>query len=141
MKSGFLVDATLLINGVSMISKDAILYAGVSRPSNNSTAVSQMADDQTEGMDRRVLWASLYGSNPAKIGGGKEKLTLRYVFDHTARSLVSAATRFLHGRKVVPNAILRPEAIMDDVAKNVLTSRGLTGPIGFVAEQPDSAFK
>ena len=108
---------------------------------NNSTAVSQMADDQTEGMDRRVLWASLYGSNPAKIGGGREKLTLRYVFDHTARELVSAATRFLHGRKVVPNAILRPEAIMDDVAKRVLTSRGLTGPIGFVAEQPDSAFK
>ena len=108
---------------------------------NNSTAVSQMADDQTEGMDRRVLWASLYGSNPAKIGGGKEKLTLRYVFDHTARELVSAATRFLHGRKVVPNPILRPEAIMDDVAKRVLTSRGLTAPIGFVAEQPDSAFK
>jgi hypothetical protein len=63
------------------------------------------------------------------------------VFDDTARQLVSAATRFLHGRKVVPNAILRPEAIMDDVAKEVLTSRGLSAPIGFVAEQPDSAYQ
>ena len=100
-----------------------------------------MADDQTEGMDRRTLWASLYGKNPEAIGGGEDKLTLRYVFDDTARQLVTAATRFLHGRKVVPNAILRPEAIMDDVAKAVLTSRGLSAPIGFVAEQPDSAYE
>tara|TARA_B100000029_G_scaffold303155_1_gene295995 strand:- start:729 stop:1862 length:1134 start_codon:yes stop_codon:yes gene_type:complete len=107
----------------------------------NATAISQMADDQTEGMDRRVLWASLYGQNPADIGGGEEKLTLRYVFDDTARQLVTAATRFLHGRKVVPNEILRPEAIMDDVAKQVLTSRGLSAPIGFVGEQPDSAYQ
>ena len=107
----------------------------------NATAISKMADDQTEGMDRRVLWASLYGQNPTDIGGGEEKLTLRYVFDDTARQLVTAATRFLHGRKVVPNEILRPEAIMDDVAKEVLTSRGLSAPIGFVGEQPDSAYQ
>jgi len=107
----------------------------------NATAISQMADDQTEGMDRRVLWASLYGQNASAIGGGEEKLTLRYVFDDTARQLVTAATRFLHGRKVVPNEILRPEAIMDDVAKEVLTSRGLSAPIGFVGEQPDSAYQ
>ena len=100
-----------------------------------------MADDQTEGMDRRVLWASLYGQNPPAIGGGQEKLTLRYVFDDTSRQLVTAATRFLHGRKVVPSEILRPEAIMDDVAKAVLTSRGLSAPIGFVGEQPDSAYE
>jgi NitT/TauT family transport system substrate-binding protein len=107
----------------------------------NATAISQMADDQTEGMDRRVLWASLYGQNPAAIGGGEEKLTLRFVFDDTAKQLVAAATTFLHGRKVVPNATLRPEAMMDEVAKEVLKARGLTAPIGFVGEQPDSAFK
>ena len=38
----------------------------------NATAISQMADDQTEGMDRRVLWASLYGQNASAIGGGEE---------------------------------------------------------------------
>ena len=100
-----------------------------------------MAEIQTDGMDRRVLWASLYGQNAADIGGGEEKLTLRYVFDDTARQLVTAATRFLHGRKVVPNAILRPEAIMDDVAKQVLTARGLSAPFGFVGEQPYSAYE
>ena len=107
----------------------------------NATAISQMADDQTEGMDRRVLWASLYGKNPASIGGGEEKLTLRFVFDDTARQLVSAATKFLHGRKVVPSATLRPEAMMDQVAQEVLDSRGLSAPIGFVGEQPDSAYQ
>ena len=107
----------------------------------NATAVSEMADAQTEGMDRRVLWASLYGKNPAAIGGGKEKLTLRFVFDDTAKQLVSAATKFLHGRKVVPNVALRSEAIMDGVANEVLKARGLTAPIGFVGEQPDSAYK
>ncbi|XXK27815.1 nitrate ABC transporter substrate-binding protein [Arenicellales bacterium nBUS_45] len=108
---------------------------------SNATAISQMADDQTEGMDRRVLWASLYGKNPASIGGGEEKLTLRFVFDDTARQLVSAATKFLHGRKVVPSATLRPEAMMDQVAQEVLDSRGLSAPIGFVGEQPDSAYQ
>ncbi len=107
----------------------------------NATAISKMADDQTEGMDRRVLWASLYGKNAPEIGGGQEKLTLRYVFDDTAKKLVSAATRFLHGRKVVPSEQLRPEAIMDQVAKEVLKARGLTAPIGFVGEQPDSAYQ
>ena len=107
----------------------------------NATAISQMADDQTEGMDRRVLWASLYGQNPASIGGGEEKLTLRFVFDDTAKQLVSAATKFLHGRKVVPSATLRPEAMMDAVAQEVLDSRGLSAPIGFVGEQPDSAYQ
>ena len=107
----------------------------------NATAISKMADDQTEGMDRRVLWASLYGKNAPEIGGGQEKLTLRYVFDDTAKQLVSAATRFLHGRKVVPSEQLRPEAIMDQVAKEVLKARGLTAPIGFVGEQPDSAYQ
>ncbi len=107
----------------------------------NATAISQMADDQTEGMDRRVLWASLYGKNPASIGGGEEKLTLRFVFDDTAKQLVSAATKFLHGRKVVPSATLRPEAMMDQVAQEVLDSRGLSAPIGFVGEQPDSAYQ
>ncbi|MHC8732414.1 nitrate ABC transporter substrate-binding protein [Arenicellales bacterium IMCC56312] len=108
---------------------------------SNATAISQMADDQTEGMDRRVLWASLYGQNPASIGGGEEKLTLRFVFDDTAKQLVSAATKFLHGRKVVPSATLRPEAMMDAVAQEVLDSRGLSAPIGFVGEQPDSAYQ
>ena len=108
---------------------------------NNANEVAKMADDQTEGMPRRVLWASLYGQNPPEIGGGQDKLTLDFVFNDKVKGLVSAATKFLHGRKVVPAAVLRKESVWDDMAKEVLKARGLSSPIGAVKEQPASAFK
>ena len=108
---------------------------------NNASAIAKMADDQTEGMPRKTLWASLYGTNPASIGGGQDKNTFDYIFNDTAQGLVKAATRFLHGRKVVPNEVLRSDSIWDAVARDVLKSRGLKSPIGSVKEQPDSAYK
>jgi len=108
---------------------------------SNASEVARMADDQTEGMPRRTLWASLYGKNPPSIGGGPDKLTLDYIFNDTAQGLVKAATIFLNGRKVVPNPVLRKESIWDAVARDVLKSRGLSSPIGSVKEQPDSAYK
>ena len=42
---------------------------------------------------------------------------------------------------MVPNEQLRSEAIMDGVANEVLKARGLSAPIGFVGEQPDSAYQ
>lgn len=108
---------------------------------NNASEVAKMADDQTEGMPRRVLWASLYGQNPPGIGGGPDKLTLDFVFNDKVKGLVSAATKFLHGRKVVPDAVLRKESVWDQVARDVLKARGLSSPIGAVKEQPASAFK
>jgi NitT/TauT family transport system substrate-binding protein len=117
---------------------DAQLYL---KDLSNASSVAKMADDQTEGMPRKTLWASLYGTNPASIGGGPDKLTLNFIFDDTAQGLVKAATIFLHGRKVVPNPVLRKESIWDAVARDVLKSRGLSAPIGSVKEQPDSAYK
>lgn len=117
---------------------DAQLYL---KDLSNASSVAKMADDQTEGMPRKTLWASLYGTNPASIGGGPDKLTLNFIFDDTAQGLVKAATIFLNGRKVVPNPVLRKESIWDAVARDVLKSRGLSAPIGSVKEQPDSAYK
>ena len=108
---------------------------------NNSSAIAEMADDQTEGMSRKTLWASLYGTNPSSIGGGPNKNTYDFIFNDTAQGLVKAATIFLNGRKVVPNRVLRSESIWDAVARDVLKARGLSSPIGSVKEQPDSAYK
>ena len=108
---------------------------------NNSSAIAEMADDQTEGMSRKTLWASLYGTNPKSIGGGPNKNTYDFIFNDTAMGLVKAATIFLNGRKVVPNRVLRSESIWDAVARDVLKARGLSSPIGSVKEQPDSAYK
>jgi NitT/TauT family transport system substrate-binding protein len=108
---------------------------------NNASEVAKMADDQTEGMPRKTLWFSLYGQNPPKIGGGPDKNVFDFVFNDKAMTLVKAATKFLHGRKVVPNEVLRSESVWDQVARDVLKARGLTSPIGSVKEQPDSAYK
>ena len=108
---------------------------------NNASAIAEMADDQTEGMSRKTLWASLYGTNPPSIGGGPNKNTYDFIFNDTAQGLVKAATIFLNGRKVVPNRVLRSESIWDAVARDVLKARGLSSPIGSVKELPDSAYK
>lgn len=108
---------------------------------SNASEVARMADDQTEGMPRRTLWASLYGKNPPEIGGGEDKNIFDFIFNKKASALVSAATKFLHGRKVVPNPVLRKESVWDQVARDVLKARGLSSPIGSVKEQPDSAYK
>ena len=108
---------------------------------NNANAVAKMADDQTEGMSRRVLWSSLYGKNPPEIGGGEDKIVFDFIFNDKARALVEEGTKFLHGKKVVRNPVLREESIWDQVARDVLKERGLTSPIGSVKEQPDSAYQ
>ena len=108
---------------------------------NNASAIAEMADNQTEGMPRRTLWASLYGTNPPSIGGGPDKNIFDFIFNDKAQGLVNAATIFLNGRKVVPNPVLRSESIWDAVARDVLKARGLSSPIGSVKELPDSAYK
>jgi len=74
---------------------------------SNASEVARMADDQTEGMPRRTLWASLYGKNPPEIGGGEDKNVFDFIFNEKAMALVGAATKFLNGKKVVPNPVLR----------------------------------
>src|SRR5690606_8083931 len=46
----------------------------------NATEISKMAEAQTQGMDRKILWASLYGKNDASVGGGENKNTFDFVF-------------------------------------------------------------
>jgi len=108
---------------------------------NNANAVAKMADEQTEGIARKTLWFSLYGTNPPSIGGGVDKVTYDFVDNDKVKGLIAAATKFLHGRKVVPNAQLRPEASQFQVARDVMKARGLKSPIGYAKEQPDSAYK
>jgi NitT/TauT family transport system substrate-binding protein len=106
----------------------------------NANDVARMADDQTEGMDRKVLWYSLYGEVPSSMGGGPVKLTLDFVFNGKVKQLLSASTKFLHENKKVPAATLRDGAVDDAVAREVLAARGLSSPLGEIRGQPISAF-
>lgn len=102
----------------------------------NASAVAQMADDQTEGMDRKTLWYSLYGDQ----GNNSVKLTLDFVFNDKVKQLLAASTKFLHDNKKVPSATLREGSVDDAVAKEVLAARGLKSPLGEIRGKPMSAF-
>ena len=108
---------------------------------NNASDVARMADEQTEGMDRKVLWYSLYGEVPDSMGGGPVKLTLDFVFNDKVKQLLSASTKFLHENKKVPAATLRDGAVDDAVAREVLAARGLKSPLGEIRGQPMTAFE
>ncbi len=103
----------------------------------NANAVSKMADDQTEGIDRKVLWASLYRDE-----GGINKLTLDFVFNAKVNKLVTAATAFLAKKKKFgKRKALRPESIWDGMARKILKERGLKSPLGKIDGVPLSQYK
>jgi len=106
----------------------------------NADDVARMADEQTEGIERKTLWYSLYGEVPASMGGGPVRLTLDYVFNDKVNQLLDASTKFLHEQKKVPSATLRDGAVEDSVAREVLEARGLSSPLGDITGQPLSSF-
>jgi NitT/TauT family transport system substrate-binding protein len=110
---------------------------------NNAPEVSQMAEKQTEQIDRKVLWASLYGANPKEQGGGDVKVQLDFIITERVQKLIDDATAFLHDlpNKPAAAAKIREGGVDDSVAREVLKGRGLTSPVGIVKEQPLSAFK
>ena len=103
----------------------------------NANAVSKMADDQTEGVDRKVLWASLYRDE-----NRVNKLTLDFVFNDKVKTMLKASTAFLAKKKKFgKRKALRPESVWDDMARKVLKARGLTSPIGKIDGVPLSQYK
>jgi len=103
----------------------------------NANAVAKMADDQTEGMDRKILWASLYHDED-----GKNKLTLDFVFTDKVRNMLNASTAFLAGKKKFgKRTTLRPQSVYDEVARQVLADRGLKSPLGKIDGVPMSKYK
>jgi NitT/TauT family transport system substrate-binding protein len=104
---------------------------------NNASEVAKMADDQTEGMDRKILWASLYHDEK-----GAEKLTLDFVFNDKVKTMLKASADFLAGKKKFGNRKeLRAESVWDDMARKVLKDRGLSSPLGTIKGVPLSEYK
>jgi NitT/TauT family transport system substrate-binding protein len=103
----------------------------------NANAVAKMADDQTEGIDRKILWASLYRDE-----AGVNKLTLDFVFNDKVKTMLKASTAFLAGKKKFgKRKDLRPESVWDDMARKVMKDRGLSSPIGKIDGVPLSKYK
>jgi len=103
----------------------------------NANAVSKMADDQTEGIDRKVLWASLYRDE-----GKVNKLTLDFIFNPKVKNMLKASTAFLAKKKKFgKRKQLRPESVWDGMARKILKERGLKSPLGKIDGVPLSQYK
>lgn len=109
----------------------------------NSDELSKLAESQTEQIDRKVLWAALYGQNPASAGGGDVKIQFDYVLNDRVKKLLGEATAFLNSLPNKPAAepAIRAEAVDDKVARDVLEARKLKSPVGFIAARPLTDFK
>lgn len=109
----------------------------------NAEEVSKMAESQTEQIDRKVLWASLYGENPKEAGGGDVRVQLDFIVNERVQGLLNDATAFLHSlpNKPATEPKIRDGGVDDKVAREVLKARGLSSPIGVIKAQPLSAFK
>ena len=110
---------------------------------NNAAEVSKLAEQQTEQMDRKVLWASLYGENPKDAGGGEVKMQLDFIVSERVQKLIDEATEFLNSLPAKPAASpkIRAGAIDDRIAREVLAKQGLNSPVSLIKAQPLSAFK
>jgi len=109
----------------------------------NAGEVARMAEAQTEKMDRKVLWASLYAGAPAEQGGAPVKLQFDYVVTERVQRLLDEATVFLNELPNKPAATpkIRDGGVDDHVAREVLASRGLASPVGVITAQPLSAYR
>ncbi|MBI3436349.1 MAG: nitrate ABC transporter substrate-binding protein [Proteobacteria bacterium] len=109
----------------------------------NAAEVSKMAEQQTEQIDRKVLWASLYGENPKNVGGGDVKVQLDYIVSERVQKLIDEATEFLYSLPNKPASApkIRAGGVDDKVARDVLAKRGLKSPVSIIKAQPLSAFQ
>ena len=109
----------------------------------NAEELSKLAEAQTEQINRKVLWAALYGQNPASSGGGNVKIQFDFVLNDRVKKLLGEATAFLNSLPNKPAAepTIRPEAVDDKVARDVLEARKLKSPVGSIAARPLSEYK
>jgi NitT/TauT family transport system substrate-binding protein len=116
---------------------DAQLYLADPK---NAPKIAEMAEKQTTGMERKVLWQSLYGAfDRAPVGSVKNEMP--FVFNDKAKTLAANAHAFLHEIKRVSSKDVRQGAIDDSVAREVLQKRGLSGPVGVIKALPATEFK
>jgi NitT/TauT family transport system substrate-binding protein len=106
----------------------------------NAPKIAEMAEKQTTGMDRKILWQSLYGAfDRAPVGSVKNEMP--FVFTDQAKALAANAHAFLFEIKRVSSKEVRQGAIDDSVARDVLKKRGINGPVGVIKALPAAEFK
>lgn len=107
----------------------------------NAREVARITAQQITGFPERTLWNAHFAVVPESVGGSAVKFTRPFAFTPEAMDLIGRATTFLHGLKAINVDKLRSDAIMPELAQQVLKERGLTAPIGKVVALPTSAYE
>lgn len=106
----------------------------------NSKEMLKIVGQQISGFSERTLWDAHYAAIPAELGGSDVKYTRPFAFTPETMALINAATTFLRDMKAIDVDKLRPDAVVPDLALQVLKERGLSAPIGKVDALPAAAF-
>lgn len=107
----------------------------------NAMEVARLAAGQATGFTEKMLWASMYGKNPAASGGADVRLILPYTITPEVEKLLTESTTFLHEIKSIDVDKLRPEAVMPEFTQAILKERGMTAPVGKITAMDISEFK
>lgn len=106
----------------------------------NYMKVVEMAEKNTQGFSKEVLWMSMAGKYPKVMGGGEVRNIMYYGFDQEVMTMISDATKFLKEIKVLPMAQLPKDLIDTSWTDEILKKRGLTVPLAKIEAQPPSAY-
>ena len=116
---------------------DAQLFLGDPK---NAMEIAAMAAQQATGFTEKMLWHSLYGQYPAAVGGVAVRMQMPFTLTPAVVAQINESTSFLFSIKSISVEKLRPEALMTDLAQQVLKERGLTSPIGQIKSLPHSEY-
>ena len=116
---------------------DAQLFLGDPK---NAMEVAAMATQQSTGFTEKMMWHSLYGQSPAAIGGVPVRMQMPFTLTPAVVEQINESAAFLFTIKSIHVEKLRPDALMNDMAQQVLKERGLTSPVGQVKALPDSDY-
>ena len=116
---------------------DAQLFLGDPK---NAMEVAAMATQQSTGFTEKMMWHSLYGQSPAAIGGVPVRMQMPFTLTPAVVEQINESAAFLFTIKSIHAEKLRPDALMNDMAQQVLKERGLTSPVGQVKALPESDY-
>lgn len=106
----------------------------------NAMEVAAMAAQQATGFTEKMLWHSLYGQYPAEIGGIPVRMQMPFTLTPEVVAQINQSAAFLFSIKSINVEKLRADALMNDMAAQVLKERSLSSPIGEVKSMPDSEY-
>jgi NitT/TauT family transport system substrate-binding protein len=106
----------------------------------NYMKVVEMAQKNTQGFSKEVLWMSMAGKYPKSMGGGDVRNIMYYGINGDVRDMIKDATAFLHEIKVLPMAELDKDLIDSSWTDEILKKANLKVPLARIEAQDPSKY-